>query len=87
MWKQIHMTPEEAVKHHKDVDGKILVPLHWATFDLALHPWYEPIERALKAAEIENVTMITPIIGSQVSLKSIPPGYNFWWRELIKDKN
>lgn len=29
----------------------MLVPLHWATFDLALHPWYEPIERALASAE------------------------------------
>ena len=50
MWKQIHMLPEEALQQHQDLSGGIMVPLHWATFDLALHPWYEPIERTLTAA-------------------------------------
>ena len=60
MWKQIHMTPEEAVQQHLDLDGNILVPLHWATFDLALHPWYEPVERVLTASDKTGIKTITP---------------------------
>jgi L-ascorbate metabolism protein UlaG (beta-lactamase superfamily) len=78
-WKQIHMTPEEAVQQHRDLRGDILVPLHWATFDLGLHPWYEPIERMLTAARETDAHIITPIIGQQVSINRLP-GVNPWWR-------
>ncbi|RLB98359.1 MAG: hydrolase [Deltaproteobacteria bacterium] len=81
MWKQVHMTPEEAVQQHRDLGGSILVPLHWATFDLALHPWYEPIERALAAAEKSNVQVITPLIGERVELNHLPES-NAWWRSV-----
>ena len=52
-WPDIHMNPEEAVRAHRDVTdaGKgVFVPIHWATFRLAPHPWSEPIERLLAAA-------------------------------------
>jgi len=83
MWKQIHMTPEEAVRQHRDLRGSILVPLHWATFDLALHPWYEPIERMLTAARAKDVAFITPIIGEQVDINRLPE-VNPWWRMVDK---
>ena len=41
-WPDIHMNPEEAVRAHRDVTdaGKgVFVPIHWATFRLAPHPW------------------------------------------------
>jgi L-ascorbate metabolism protein UlaG (beta-lactamase superfamily) len=79
MWKQVHMTPEEAVQQHMDLGGGILVPLHWATFDLGLHPWYEPIERALVSAEKKEVHIITPLIGEQVNINQLPE-VNPWWR-------
>jgi L-ascorbate metabolism protein UlaG (beta-lactamase superfamily) len=83
MWKQVHMLPEEAVQQHQDLRGEILVPLHWATFDLGLHPWYEPIERTLTAALENNVLLNTPIIGEQVEIKR-PPKVNSWWRIVDK---
>ena len=50
-WPDIHMNPEEAVRAHRDVtDAGLLVPIHWATFRLAPHPWSEPVERLLAAA-------------------------------------
>ena len=48
------MNPEEAVRAHLDVTDSgsgLLVPIHWGTFRLAPHPWAEPVERVLKAAE------------------------------------
>lgn len=86
MWKQIHMLPEEAVQQHRDLGGKVLMPLHWATFDLALHPWTEPIERALTAARQNKVHIITPSIGERVRFSELP-GENFWWRKIDKHKD
>jgi len=85
MWKQVHMTPEEAVQQHRDLGGGILMPLHWATFDLARHPWYEPIERALVSAEKANVRVITPLIGERVALNQLPE-VNAWWRGIAASK-
>src|SRR5262245_55720063 len=44
-WPDIHMTPEEAIRTHLDVRGGVLIPVHWATFNLALHSWAEPVDR------------------------------------------
>jgi len=83
MWKQIHMLPEEAVQQHQDLGGRLLMPLHWATFDLALHPWYEPIDRALAAAGKSNVRVITPLIGKRVDLSQLTVS-SPWWRSVKK---
>jgi L-ascorbate metabolism protein UlaG (beta-lactamase superfamily) len=48
-WPDVHLTPEQAVTAHTDLQGRRLLPVHWGTFDLALHRWDEPLER-LKAA-------------------------------------
>lgn len=51
-WPDIHMNPEEAVRAHLDVtDSGLLVPVHWATFRLAPHPWADPVRRLLTAAD------------------------------------
>jgi hypothetical protein len=60
-----------------------MVPLHWATFDLGLHPWYEPIERTLTAALENNVQLNTPIIGEQVDINRLPAA-DPWWRAVDK---
>ena len=49
-WLDIHMTAEDAVRAHLDVGAKVLFPVHWSTFNLALHAWDEPIRRTLAAA-------------------------------------
>jgi L-ascorbate metabolism protein UlaG (beta-lactamase superfamily) len=81
MWKQIHMTPEEAVQQHQDLGGNLMVPLHWATFDLALHPWYEPIERTIVATGTSNVKVVTPLIGEVIDIDRLPET-NTWWRDI-----
>ncbi|MBV8928036.1 MAG: MBL fold metallo-hydrolase [Mycobacteriaceae bacterium] len=79
-WPDIHMNPEEAVKAHKDVteDGTLL-PIHWGTFRLAPHPWAEPIERLLVAAELVGVTVAVPKPGQRVDPANLPP-FEPWWR-------
>ena len=77
-WRALHMTPEEAGQQHLDLSGQLLVPLHWATFDIALHPWYEPVERLLPFAEQESITLITPEVGEKINLRG-SPNTDHWW--------
>lgn len=76
-WPDIHMTPEEAVRAHRDLGGAALLPIHWATFDLALHSWAEPIERLLRAAGAETVAVPRP--GGRFVVTR-PPAVERWWR-------
>lgn len=63
-WPDIHMTPEQALTAHADLSGAVLLPIHWATFNLALHPWAEPVQRLLRAARDEVIA--TPPPGRRV---------------------
>ena len=68
-WPDIHMNPEEAVRAHLDIAeaGKgLLLPIHWATFRLAPHPWAEPVERLLAAADSAGVEVVVPRPGQRV---------------------
>lgn len=81
-WPDIHMNPEEAVRAHLDVaeaGSGLLVPIHWATFRLAPHPWAEPVERLLKAADAEGVRVAVPRPGERVEpdAQGTPDP---WWR-------
>jgi L-ascorbate metabolism protein UlaG (beta-lactamase superfamily) len=86
-WPDIHMDPEEAVRAHRDMadpGGALLVPIHWATFRLAPHPWAEPIERLLTAADAEGVAVGVPRPGGRVDsdtpTPSLPAPIDPWWR-------
>ena len=73
------MNPEDAVQAHLDVHGGLLVPIHWCTFRLAPHPWAEPIERLLIAAETAGVKVAVPKPGGRVdptATTELEP----WWR-------
>jgi L-ascorbate metabolism protein UlaG (beta-lactamase superfamily) len=80
-WVDIHMTPEEAVQAHLDVAGRVLIPVHWGTFNLAFHSWNEPIERTVAAATRNGVQLVVPEPGQIVDLKQ-PPPLDYWWRSV-----
>ncbi|WP_040514898.1 MBL fold metallo-hydrolase [Paraglaciecola polaris] len=77
-WADIHMTPEESVQAHVDLRGKIMVPIHNGTFDLAFHPWYEPLVRVKEAASKHNVTLSTPVFGQIFSSKQQSIQEQWW---------
>jgi L-ascorbate metabolism protein UlaG (beta-lactamase superfamily) len=81
-WHFVHMFPEEVVRAHLDLKGKILHPVHWGTFKLALHSWYEPMSRLSKAADSEKVTIATPIIG-ETTVYGYPITSKPWWKIRI----
>ncbi|MDH3381685.1 MAG: MBL fold metallo-hydrolase [Flavobacteriaceae bacterium] len=82
-WKEIHYTPEESIMAHKAVKGKILVPSHWATFDLAMFKWYEPIERFIKEADKVGINYLTPKLGELINPGHLG-GREHWWKKYMK---
>lgn len=79
-WAAIHMLPEETVQAHKDVKGKLLIPVHWGAFTLSLHAWHDPVKRAVRAAEKSGTEIITPMIGETVSIGSNEYPKSAWWQ-------
>lgn len=79
-WPDIHMNPEDAIRAHMDItDTGLLVPIHWATFRLAPHPWAEPVERMLVAAGAERVSAAVPKPGQRLEAATTPE-LDVWWR-------
>ena len=75
------MMPEQTVQAAIDLKAKILMPVHWAKFALALHAWDEPIERVTKEAHRLNVPIIHPMIGEDVNLNETGLSTE-WWKGI-----
>lgn len=78
MWADVHLGPEQAVAAHRAVRGRVLFPVHWGTFDLALHTWVEPMERVLLAAQSAKVSVVAPKPGQSIDPLA-PPRVERWW--------
>jgi L-ascorbate metabolism protein UlaG (beta-lactamase superfamily) len=78
LWPDVHMTPEEAVRAHRDLGGGLLVPVHWGTFNLGFHGWSEPVERLRSAALAEGVAFAVPRPGDRVDCTE-PAAVRDWW--------
>lgn len=86
LWPDIHMQPEQSLRAHLDLRASYLVPIHNSSFDLAMHAWYEPLERLAVAAEAYQAQLITPLFGAAVDLSSLAAGpalHPAWWRTMM----
>ncbi len=81
-WHDIHLDPEEAVQATRDLDGGLLLPIHWGTFVLAPHPWAEPVERLLVAAASTGVPVGVPRVGDRVDVAQ-QPRLDPWWEATV----
>ncbi len=79
-WKYIHMMPEEVLKAAKELNTKILFPVHSSKFALASHAWYEPLEKITSLPKDSNFILITPKIGSLVSPTDTNQVFDKWWK-------
>jgi L-ascorbate metabolism protein UlaG (beta-lactamase superfamily) len=66
-WADIHLGPDEALRAHQLLGGGPLLPLHWGTFNLALHAWRQPVQRLLEAAA-PTVPLLLPAPGQRVEV-------------------
>lgn len=80
MWPDVHMQPEETMLAHMDLGGKVLMPIHNGTFDLAMHSWHDPFERITALAAEHEQVLATPAIGEPLSVAAPGPA-KAWWRD------
>ncbi|HMI08047.1 MAG TPA: MBL fold metallo-hydrolase [Flavobacterium sp.] len=80
-WKNIHLLPEEMIPAATDLKAKMLMPVHWGKFALAIHAWDEPIIKVTEAAKAANLPLFTPMIGEKANL-DIPKVYPEWWKTV-----
>lgn len=83
-WPDIHMTPEEGMRAHLDLQGGkpsgVMMPIHWATFNLAAHPWAEPGEGTVTAARAVGARIALPRPGEPFEPTSETVPSEPWWR-------
>ena len=80
-WESIHLGPVNAMRAFEMLGGGTFLPVHWGTFDLALHKWNEPPETLLKLAAQNGARVLTPPLGRAIE-PAIVEGATPWWRGL-----
>jgi len=83
-WADVHMFPEETVQASLDLKAHYVWPIHWGTFNLALHDWFDPMKRVTKAAETNGVRLLTPIFGQVVEYPSRMQTEK-WWAPYVPE--
>lgn len=81
MWPDSHLGPEQAVEAFEHVQGGMMIPMHWGTFNLAFHGWTEPIERFVIAAQAAGIDFVAPRPGERIEPSS-PPQLVRWWPQV-----
>jgi len=84
-WRPVHNMPEEAVLAFSDLGGRVLMPIHWGMFTLAMHDWYDPPERVYKESLARGVNIVTPLLGQVVDFGQLKDGGQ-WWRAYMREK-
>ena len=76
-WGDIHLGPENALKAFEMLEGARFLPVHWGTFNLAMHDWDEPAEQLLELGG--HAPLLMPHLGEAVepSRTGAPAP---WWR-------
>jgi L-ascorbate metabolism protein UlaG (beta-lactamase superfamily) len=78
-WGDMHLGPENALEAYRMLGGGAFLPVHWGTFNLALHAWDLPAEMLYDLGPRQNVRLVMPRLG-----EPIEPQHEFtlapWWR-------
>jgi L-ascorbate metabolism protein UlaG (beta-lactamase superfamily) len=75
-WGDIHLGPDNALKAAEMLGAKRLLPVHWGTFNLAMHAWDDPAEVLLAHG---GESLLMPLLGEPCEpARSGAP--KPWWR-------
>jgi L-ascorbate metabolism protein UlaG (beta-lactamase superfamily) len=80
-WGDIHLGPLGALDALAMLGAAHLVPIHWGTFQLALHDWSEPAETVSVEGARRGVSVLTPLLGEPIE-PTTSPVTTAWWRAL-----
>lgn len=82
-WSNVHLGPNNAVKAYEMLRARYLYPIHWATFNLALHGWDDPGNQLIELSNQGKVNLLLPTPGQMLTLQDAPLQYP-WWK--LKEK-
>jgi L-ascorbate metabolism protein UlaG (beta-lactamase superfamily) len=80
-WGDIHLGPNNALKALALLGGGPFLPIHWGTFNLAMHAWDQPAETLLALAPSAGVQLMMPRLGEPTEPfheRVVEP----WWRAV-----
>ncbi len=80
-WRDIHMFTEYSIEAGRDVRASLFFPIHWGTFNLSFHDWYEPINLTVEFARKKNVALVTPKLGQSIRFGDKIDNES-WWKDL-----
>ncbi len=80
-WGDIHLGPHNAASAYAMLGSGVLLPVHWGTFNLAMHPWDEPAEVLLSLAQQRDIPLWMPRIGAAAE-PSRRGDVDPWWRAV-----
>jgi L-ascorbate metabolism protein UlaG (beta-lactamase superfamily) len=80
-WGGVHLGPDNALLAWQQLGSGRFMPVHWGTFNLAMHPWYQPAEVLLANAAERGLVM--PRLGQPVEPAQVT-GVEPWWRGLVE---
>jgi L-ascorbate metabolism protein UlaG (beta-lactamase superfamily) len=78
-WGDIHLGSENALKALALLGGGPFLPVHWATFSLAMHAWDQPAETLLALGPKAGAQLVMPRLGEPIEpahAERVEP----WWR-------
>ena len=80
-WGDIHLGPDNAARALALLGGGSFLPVHWGTFNLAMHAWDAPAERLLELAPTLGAPLLMPRLGAPIEpahAELVDP----WWRAV-----
>ena len=80
-WGDIHLGPENALTALELLGGGAFLPVHWGTFNLAMHAWDDPAEALIRLAPARGTRLVMPRLGEAVEpsrVERVEP----WWRSV-----
>ncbi|HEY4012382.1 MAG TPA: MBL fold metallo-hydrolase [Polyangiaceae bacterium] len=80
-WGDIHLGPAGALEALAALGGGPFLPIHWGTFNLAVHAWDDPAEALLRLGPAQHAHLVMPRIGEAVE-PSRAERVHPWWRAV-----
>jgi L-ascorbate metabolism protein UlaG (beta-lactamase superfamily) len=78
-WGDMHLGPANALEAWALLGGGPFLPIHWGTFNLAMHEWDQPAELLLDLAPAKGAALVMPRLGEPTEPVR-PEPVRPWWR-------
>jgi L-ascorbate metabolism protein UlaG (beta-lactamase superfamily) len=82
LWADIHLGPDAAAQAFLAMGnrGRLLMPIHWGLFNLALHAWKQPMERMLQLTAEHRLPLWSPVPGEPTEVVAGTGLVADWWQ-------